>query len=67
MSFIFCFSTVFSSFSTVFFDLNPSMLANGDNQLRVTLTKSDSAANGEIVIDEVEVIVLPTPKEEHGQ
>ena len=47
------------AFSTVFFDLGARELTNGENQLRVTLTKIAAASKIEIVVDEVEVVVLP--------
>ncbi len=52
-------------FSTRWFGLNESMLRRGDNCLEVRLTKSDPAAtsNDPIVIDEVEVSVMPKVRE----
>ena len=46
-------------FSTVWFNLNQESLNNGDNYLKVELTHSASDADNEIVIDEVEVVVMP--------
>ena len=46
-------------FSTGFFDLDGLLLTGGDNNLGVTLTKSAGTAGEEIVVDEVEVVVVP--------
>ena len=45
-------------FSSVWFKLNQESLNNGDNHLKVGLTHS-ADTNSEIVIDEVEVVVMP--------
>ena len=47
-------------FSTGFFDLEGKWLTGRDNYLDVTLVKSAPGESGEIVIDEVEVIVVPS-------
>ena len=44
-------------FSSVWFNLNQRLLNNGDNHLKVQLTSADT--NTEVVIDEVEVVVMP--------
>ena len=46
-------------FSSVWFNLSQELLNNGDNHLEVQLTRSGDTTNGEIVIDEVEVVVMP--------
>ena len=46
-------------FSSVWFNLNQELLNNGDNYLTVQLTHNATDTNGEIVIDEVEVVVMP--------
>ena len=46
-------------FSSVWFNLNQESLNNGDNHLKVGLTHSAAETNSEIVIDEVEVTVMP--------
>ena len=46
-------------FSTVLFDLDGLPVAGGDNYLGVTLTTPAADAENEIVIDEVEVVVVP--------
>ena len=46
-------------FSSVWFNLNQVELNNGDNHLNAQLTYIASDANNEIVIDEVEVVVMP--------
>jgi len=48
-----------TAFSTVFFDLGSCPPAWCENSLGVTLLKSAQGARGEIVIDELEVIVRP--------
>lgn len=46
-------------FSSVWFNLNQQLLNNGDNYLKVELTHIADDTNSEIVIDEVEVVVMP--------
>ena len=46
-------------FSSVWFNLNPKSLNNGDNHLKVELTPIAAETNSEIVIDEIEVVVMP--------
>ncbi len=46
-------------FSSVWFNLNQGSLNRGDNQLKLQLTHSASDTNSEVVIDEVEVVVMP--------
>lgn len=46
-------------FSTGFFDLDGLLLTGGDNHLGVKLTKCAGTAEEEIVVDEVEVVVVP--------
>ena len=46
-------------FSNMWFNLNQESLNNGDNYLKIQLTHSASDANNEIVINEVEVVVMP--------
>ena len=47
------------AFSTVFFELDRLSLTDRDNYLGMTLTKCAPEAEEEIVIDEVEVVVVP--------
>ena len=46
-------------FSNVWFNLNQESLNNGDNYLKIQLTHSAADTNSEVVIDEVEVVVMP--------
>ena len=46
-------------FSSVWFNLNQESLNNGDNYLKLQLTHNASDTNSEIVIDEVEIVVMP--------
>ena len=46
-------------FSTVWFNLNQESLNNGDNYLKVQLMHNASDTNDDIVVDEVEVVVMP--------
>ena len=46
-------------FSSVWFNLNQESLNNGDNHLKIQLTHIANDTNNEIVIDEVEVVVMP--------
>ena len=46
-------------FSSVWFNLNQVQLNNGDNYLTVQLTHNTTDSNSEVVIDEVEVVVMP--------
>ena len=46
-------------FSSVWFNLKQESLNNGDNYLKVELTHSTPDANNDVVIDEVEVVVMP--------
>ena len=46
-------------FSSVWFNLNPKSLNNGDNRLKMQLTHITDDTNNEVVIDEVEVMVMP--------
>ena len=46
-------------FSSVWFHLNQDLLNNGDNHLKAELTHSAADTNSEVVIDEVEVVVMP--------
>lgn len=46
-------------FSSVWFNLNQKSLNNGDNYLKIELTHSASDTNNEVVIDEVEVVIIP--------
>ena len=46
-------------FSSVWFNLNQESLNNGDNYLKIQLIHSASDTNSEIIIDEVEVVVMP--------
>ena len=46
-------------FSSVWFNLNQESLNNGDNHLQIQLTHSAADTDGEVVIDEVEVAVMP--------
>ncbi len=48
-----------SPFSSVWFNLNKDLLNNGDNHLKVGLTHSTIHTNNEVIIDEVEVVVMP--------
>lgn len=47
------------AFSTVFFELSPLPLTGLDNELAVTLTAPNPPAEGDVVIDEVDVVVIP--------
>ena len=47
------------AYSTVIFDLNPDAMTDGDNTLGVTLTNQEEAASGDILIDEIDVTVMP--------
>ena len=46
-------------FSSVWFNLNQEYLNNGDNHLQIQLTHSAADTTSEVVIDEVEVAVMP--------
>ena len=46
-------------FSSVWFNLNQESLNNGNNHLQIQLTHSAADTNSEVVIDEVEVVVMP--------
>ena len=46
-------------FSSVWFNLNQVQLNNGDNHLAVQLTYSSPDAKSDVIIDEVEVVVMP--------
>ena len=46
-------------FSSVWFNLNQESLNNGHNYLQVQLTHSAADTDDEVVIDEVEVVVMP--------
>ena len=46
-------------FSSVWFNLNQESLNNGDNHLQVRLIHSAADTDSEVVIDEVEVVVMP--------
>ncbi len=46
-------------FSSVWFNLNQESLNNGDNHLKVGLIHSAPDTDEEVVIDEVEVVVMP--------
>ena len=46
-------------FSSVWFNLNQVQLNNGDNHLEVQLTYSSPDAKSDVIIDEVEVVVMP--------
>ncbi len=47
------------AYSTVIFDLNPDVMIDGDNTLGVTLTNEEEGASGDILIDEIDVTVMP--------
>ena len=47
------------AYSTVIFDLNPDHMIDGDNTLGVTLTNQEKEASGDILIDEIDVTVMP--------
>ena len=47
------------AYSTVIFDLNPDAMIDGDNTLGVTLTNQEEGASGDILIDEIDVTVMP--------
>ena len=47
------------AYSTVIFDLNPEVMIDGDNTLGVTLTNQEEGASGDILIDEIDVTVMP--------
>ena len=47
------------AYSTVIFDLNPAHMIDGDNTLDVTLTNQEEEASGDILIDEIDVTVMP--------
>ena len=47
------------AYSTVIFDLNPNDMIDGDNTLGVTLTNQEEEATGDILIDEIDVTVMP--------
>ena len=47
------------AYSTVIFDLNPNDMIDGDNTLGVSLTEQEKEASGDILIDEIDVTVMP--------
>ena len=47
------------AYTTVIFDLNPEHMIDGDNTLGVTLTHQEEGASGNILIDEIDVTVMP--------
>ena len=47
------------AYSTVIFDLNPNAMIDGDNTLGVTLTNQEEGASGDILIDEIDVTIMP--------
>ena len=47
------------AYSTVIFDLNPDDMIDGDNTLHVALTKQEEETFGDILIDEIDVTVMP--------
>ena len=47
-------------FSSVWFHLSQDSLNNGDNYLQVQLTHNPTDTDDEVVIDEVEVVAMPT-------
>ena len=47
------------AYSTVIFDLDPDGMIDGDNTLAVTLTEQEEGASGDILIDEIDVTVMP--------
>ena len=47
------------AYSTVLFDLDPDCMVDGDNRLAVMLTKQEAGASGDILIDEIDVTVMP--------
>lgn len=47
------------AFSTRWFELNDKLVNRGGNVLSVTLTRGNSHASGQIVIDELEIFVQP--------
>ncbi len=47
------------AYTTVIFDLNPEHMIDGDNTLGVILTKQEEGASDDILIDEIDVTVMP--------
>ena len=47
------------AYSTVIFDLDPDGMIDGDNTLAAMLTKQEEGASGDILIDEIDVTVMP--------
>ncbi len=47
------------AYSTVIFDLHPDDMIDGDNTLGVTLTQAESGEAEDILIDEIDVTVMP--------
>ena len=47
------------AYSTVIFDLDPAHMLDGDNTLGVTLVETGSGETQDIVIDEIDVTVMP--------
>ena len=47
------------AYSTVIFDLDPDRMVDGDNRLAVMLTRQEEGASGDILIDEIDVTVMP--------
>ena len=47
------------AYSTVIFDLDPDVMIDGDNTLAAMLTEQEEGASGDIIIDEIDVTVMP--------
>ena len=47
------------AYTTVIFDLDPDAMIDGDNTLGVTLTETGSDESNDIIIDEIDVTVMP--------
>ena len=47
------------AYSTVIFDLDPDHMIDGDNTLEVVLTEQEEETSGDILIDEIDVTVMP--------
>lgn len=46
-------------YSTVLLGLDPSTMRDGDNALRVRLIESEDGSSGDVVIDEIDVTIVP--------
>ena len=47
------------AYSTLIFDLDPNHMLDGDNTLGVSLAGQEKGASGDIVIDEIDITVMP--------